>query len=885
MNILRDLMAGLKALRSRDKTENELHEELTAYVQNAADAKVQAGATPEEALRSARLEVGGMESVKHQVRAVGWEFALEVLVQDIRYGVRMLLKAPVFTAVAVTTIAVGIGANTAMFSLVDAILLRPLPYPEPQRLIVAGTHERGTSEMEFISIADFLAWRDHQKSFEQVAEVDRTSASFALSGMGPPERIPGVRVSANFFSAFGVTPVKGRGFRPEEDRPGGPGVVVISEQFWRDHLGSDPEVLNRTLTLDGKQHTIIGVMPAGFRFPPRRPAAVWAIHTLNRPNARPPYGLLALGRLRPGIGIHQAEAEFNDIVTQVTAQYPNSPELVGVMMPMKEWMVSGVSTALLVLLGAIALLLLIVIVNVANLLLARATARQSEVALRMSLGASRRRVVRQLLTESTVLSLVGGLAGLLLALVAVRAFLAFGPAGMPRLEEVGINPGVLLFTFVVCVGSGILFGLAPALESSRPSLSDPLKDANRSSSSRFAHRTHRALLVFEVALALLLMIGSGLLVRSFVRLSGVNAGVNSDHVITAAISLPNKYSDPPHIRQFWQQFLEKVQSLPGVTAAGATMSLPPNLLAITNPFTVEGQGYDRHRQLQLAEEMTVSPDYFRALGIPLLKGRFFSPSERVEGEKDPMLVIINETMAKQYFKGRDPIGSRIQTGDPDPSAPWETIVGVVGDVKYAGLDSGPGPTIYVPYNENGWAGWGREMYLVVRSSGSGTDLVPAIRSELAGLDNTIPLAQIRTMEELLDESLVQQRFRTWLVSGFAAIALLLSAIGLYALISYSVSQRTREIGVRVALGAQRSNVMGMVLREGVKLLVLGLLLGLLGAFSVTRIIRSLLYSTSSTDALSFIVTSLTLVAVALLACYIPARRATKVDPMVALRYE
>jgi putative ABC transport system permease protein len=503
----------------------------------------------------------------------------------------------------------------------------------------------------------------------------------------------------------------------------------------------------------------------------------------------------------------------------------------------------------------------------------------------MALGASRKRVVRQLLTESAVLSLLGGVIGLLLAYIAVRAFLAFGPGQMPRLEEVGINSGVLLFTFVVCVGSGILFGLAPALETSRPSLIEPLKDTNRSSSSASAYRTHRALLVFEVALALIVMIGSGLLVRSFVRLSDVSPGIQTDHVITAAISLPNKYADPPQITQFWQQFLEKVQTLPGVKAAGITMSLPPNLLAITNPFTVEGQAYDRNHPLQLAEEMTVSPGYFRSLGIPLVKGRFFSPSDKVESIKDPMIVIINETMAKQYFGSKDPIGFRIQTGDPDPNSPWETIVGVVGDVKYSGLDSGSGPTLYVPYNENGWAMWAREMYLVVRSSGSAPGIVPAIRTQLAGMDSTIPLAQIRTMDELLDESLVQQRFRTWLVTGFAALALLLSAIGIYGLISYSVSQRTREIGVRIALGAQRSNVLGLVLRDVLQVLAFGLLLGLVGALSATRIMQSLLYSTSATDPLSFAATSFTLIAVALLACYIPAHRATKVDPMVALRYE
>ena len=884
MNIFRNLIAGLRELVRRKKTEIELNEELDAYVQNLTDAKVQAGATREEALRAARLEMGGVESVKHQVRAVGWEFALEVFVQDVRYGVRMLLKSPLFTAVALTTIAIGIGANTAMFSLVDAILLRPLPYPEPQRLTVVGTNQRGESQISPMGTADFLAWRDRQQSFEQVAVLDGAGGSFALSGMGAPERIPGVGVSANFFSIFGVAPLKGRGFHPGEDQPGAPGVVVISQQFWRDHLDSDPKVLNRTLTLDGKQHTIVGVMPAGFRFPPRAPVDVWAIHTLNPPTSRPPFGLHAFGRLKPGVSMRQAGAELDEIVGQVNAQYPSSTPLAGVVRPMKEWMVSEVSTPLLVLLGAIGLLLLIAVVNVANLLLARAAVRQREVAVRMALGASRKRVVRQLLTESTLLSLLGGVLGLLLAYFAIRAFLAFGPGQMPRLNEVGINSGVLVIAFVVCVASGILFGLAPALETSRPALSDPLKDANRSSSSASAHRTHRALLVFEVALALLLMMGSGLLIRSFVRLSHVSPGVETDHLITAAISLSDKYSEP-QLGQFWKQFLEKLQALPGVRAVGITMSLPPNLLEITNPFTVEGQGYDRQRKLQLAEEMAVSPDYFRALGIPLIKGRFFSPSDRVEGEKDPMIVIINETMAKQYFGGKDPIGGRIQTGDPDPRSPWETIVGVVGDVKYSGLDSGPQPTIYVPYNENGWVGWSREMYLVVRSSGGAQQVVPAIRAELASVDSTLPLAQVRTMDERLDESLVQQRFRTWLISGFAALALLLSAIGIYALISYSVTQRTREIGVRVALGAQRSHVLGMVLRDGLKLLLFGLLLGWIGAFSATRVMRSLLYSTSATDAVSFAATSITLTAVALLACYIPARRATKVDPMVALRYE
>lgn len=894
-------LSGLKAER-----EAEVIEDLAQQLEDAYAEALHSGLSPSQAEAAAKTHITdwpalekhvessrcGRESVMSALQnrvedrdlARGGKFSLFTgLLQDVRFGLRMLRKNPGFTLTVAFTLALGIGANTAMFSLVDAILLRPLPYSEPQRLIVVGTNQLGESRMSPMGTADFLAWRDRQQSFEQVAVLDG-AGTFALSGMGAPERIPGVGVSANFFSIFGVAPLKGRGFLPGEDRPGAPGAVVVSERFWRDHLDSDPNVLNRALTLDGKHYAIVGVMPRHFRFPPSDPVDLWAIRVLRPPAGRPPFGLHALGRLKLGVSMRQAEAELDEIIAQVNAQYPSSTPLAGVVMPMKEWMVSEVSTPLLVLLGAIALLLLIAVVNVANLLLARATVRQREVALRMALGASRTRVVRQLLAESTVLSLLGGTLGLLLAYLAVRAFLSFGPGQMPRLNEVGINSGVLLFTFVVCVGSGILFGLAPALETYRAELGNPLKDTNRSFSSASAPGTHRALVVLEVALALVLMIGSGLLIRSFVRLSNVNPGVQTDHVLTAAISLSNKYSDQ-QIVQFWRQFLEKVQALPDVKAVGITMSLPPNLLAITNPFTVEGQDYDRHRRLQLAEEMSVSPDYFRTLGIPLIRGRFFSTSDRVEGEKDPMIVIINETMAKQYFGAKDPIGSRIQTGDPNPSSPWETIVGVVGDVKYSGLDSPSEPAIYVPYNENSWAGWAREMYLVVKSRESAQQIVPAIRAELTSMDATLPIGKVRTMDERLDESLVQQRFRMWLVSGFAGLALLLSAIGIYALISYSVSQRTREIGVRVALGARPGNVLGMVLRDGLKLVLCGLLLGWIGAFSATRVMRSLLYSTSSTDLLSFVTTSFMLIVVALLACYIPARRATQVDPMIALRYE
>jgi putative ABC transport system permease protein len=885
MAILRKFASGLKTFFRKEQAEQEMREELSSYLDELVAAKVRAGASPEEARRAARLEMGNMETIKHDVRSVGWEFALDTFFRDLRYGLRVLRKSPAFTAVVVAAIAIGIGANTAVFSLVDAILLRPLPYPEPDRLITVGMHQQGGSGLHPMGVADFLAWRDRQQSFERVAFFSAGNSSFSLTGLGTPERIHGTSVSADFFSTLSVKPLLGRGFEPGEDRPGSPAVVVISEQFWRNHLGSDPGALNRSITLDGKPYAIVGITPASFRFPAREPLDVWAIRTLNPPQGRPPYGLLAFGRLKQNVTIQRAETELNTIAAQVTKQYPSSPELVCAMMPLKQWMVRTVSTALLVLMGAISLVLLIAIVNVANLLLARASVRQREVAVRMALGASRARVIRQLLTESVVLSLLGGLGGLLLAFVSLKAFIAFGPGHMPRLEEVGMNGSVLLFTFVVCVGSGIIFGLAPAFETSRTKLSDPLKDAERGSSAGSAHRTHRALVISEIALALVLMIGSGLLIRSFLRLRDVDPGFQPDHIVTATISLPRSYSSPEQIAGFWKQFLEKVQSLPGVTAAGISMSLPPNLLAITNPFTVEGQGYDRNRQLQLAEEMTVSSGYFRALGVPLLKGRLFNDSDRVEKQGDPMLLVINETLAKKYFPNQDPIGKRIQTGDPDPRSPWEAIIGVVGDVKYSGLDAEPSPTLYVPYNEQGWVMWSSEMYLVVRTPLDSAAIVPAIRTQLESIDKDLPLAQVRTMDQLLEESVVEQRFRTWLVGAFAGLALLLAAIGIYAVISYSVTQRTREIGVRIALGAQSSDVLTMVLGQGLRLAALGLLIGIVGALAVTRIMRSLLYSTSATDLVSFLATSCVLMVVALLACYIPARRATRVDPIVALRYE
>jgi putative ABC transport system permease protein len=806
---------------------------------------------------------------------------VDKLLQDLRYGLRVLAKAPGFTVVAVLAIALGIGANTAIFSVVDAVLLRPLPFPEPQRLMRAYLQEASSGETSTFGIADFLAWRDHQQSFEHVAGYDTMQRTFALTGIGNPERITGVAVTADFFSTLGATPILGRSFTAEDDHPGSEPVVVIGQRFWRSHLSSDPNVLGRSITLNGRPHTIVGVMPAEFVFPGTEPVSVWPIRSFEPPLARPPYFLVPIGRLKPGVTPQQAEAELSTIINGVAQQFPGDRYVSGKLLSLKDVLVKNVRTALLVILAAVSFVLLIALVNVANLLLARAIAREKEIALRLALGASRARMIRQLLTESMLLAFLGGALGLLVGYIGVRAFLAFAPGGIPRLVEVGVNGTVLAFTCLISLLGGILFGLAPALHSVRASLNDSLKEGTGTTVSRSGNRIRKVLVVSEFALALVLMIGAGLLIRSFLRLRDVNPGFQPDHLVTARISLPpTQYAKDPQIISFWQRLLERVHTLPGAKAAAITMSLPPNQLFISNPFTVEGQGYDHSHGLQLAEELTISPDYFRALGVPLLQGRFFTDADRTT----PVL-IINQTMARKYFPNQDPIGKRLQTGDPDPKSPWETVIGVVGDVKYSGLDAAPSPTFYVPYTEEGWTGWSRNMSLLVSTNLDPASIISAVRQELARLDPDIPLAEVHTMNDLIDHSVGEQRFRTWLLGTFSALALVLAAIGIYAVISHMAYQRTHEIGIRMALGAGRQEILKLILGQAGFLALIGIAVGVLGALSLTRVMRTLLFSVSTTDSLSFVIMCVLLAFVALIAAYIPAIRATRVDPMVALRNE
>jgi putative ABC transport system permease protein len=807
---------------------------------------------------------------------------VETLLLDLRYAIRMLLKAPGVTAIAIMAIALGIGANTAIFSVLDAVLIRPLPYAEPERLVVAGIQQPGdNAEYHPLGDADFLAWQDRQTSFEHVAAYDPYN-SFSLTGRGLPERLRGARVTPDFFPTLRVTPFLGRTFRSDEGRPETALTVVVSENFWRSHLDSDPKAVGQSITLDGKPHTIVGVMPAGFHFPRRNRNDVWTVKTLATPSARPPYYLTAFGRLKPGVPASQAQAELATIASQVTRQFPGSPYQTASIVPLKDFIVQDVRTPLLVLSGAVCLVLLIALVNVANLLLARATARQREMAVRRALGAGRARLARQLLTESVLLATLGGAAGLLLAKWGVDALLAFAPGYLPRLSEVDVNVRILIFTATLSVLAGIMFGLVPALSGISSPLIETLKGGSRATSTRTGQRTRRSLVISEFALALILVVGAGLLLRSFARLQQVNPGFDPSHVLTMNLSLPeSRYAKESQMEEFWQQFLERMQQLPGVKAAAITLSLPPNRLLITNPFTVESQGFDPSRPLQLAEEISISQDYFKTLGVPLVKGRFFTAQDK----RAARVIIINQEMAKQYFPAQDPIGRRLQTGDPDQNSPWETIVGVVGDVKYSGLDSPPTPQIYVPFNSADWAGWARSMYVAIRTTGDPGGLAPAVRQAMGGLDRDIPLADIAPMDQLLDESVAEQRFRTWLLGGFAGLALLLASVGIYAVMSYSVGQQIAEFGLRMALGARPQDVLRLVLKQTARLAAIGLLIGIAGALALARTMSSLLFSVSASDPLSFLMACLILVSVALLAGIIPARRASKVNPLVALRYE
>ncbi len=793
--------------------------------------------------------------------------------QDLRYGARDLMKNPGFSLIAMLTLALGIGANTAIFSVVNAVLLRPLPFKEPERLVMVWNRgeEAAGGDRTPLSVADLLDWRAQGRSYSEIGAF--SNMMFNYTGGDSPERIRAAGVTANFFSMLGASPALGRAFSPDEERPGAQRVALLSDGFWRKHFAADPQALGRTINLNGASFTVIGVMPAALDFP-SKDVELWTALRLEPPTRRGPYFLSGVARLKPGVSFEQARAEA---LTALKSSF-ESEQLDLNVLPVNEFIVGDVRLALLVLLGAVTLVLLIAAVNVANLTLARSAARVKEISICAALGASRVRIIRQLLTESLLLALAGGLLGALWSSWGVKLLLKMAPDNLPRLSQIGIDGRALGWTALVSLLTGVVFGLAPAWQSSRLSLNEALKEGGRSGADSPGKRRWRDLLVIsELALAVMLLIGAGLLVKSFWRLQQVDSGIDAERVLTMELALRGeRYNDPQQVDAFYPRLLERIQALPGVRAAAVSNSLPPDSTEFSDDFTIEGRPTAPNQPSPIAYVIRVSPDYFRAFGIPLRSGRYFGVAD---SSNAPLVTVINQTMARQFFPNENPIGKRINTGnDRDPTL-WQ-IVGVVGDAKYNGLADETQPAMYQPLIQ----ATSYSVFLSVKTeTANPLSFAAAVRNEIRSLDRELSVTRIRTMEQRFATAVAQPRFGATLVALFAALALILASIGIYGVISYSVTQRTQEIGVRIALGARSLNVLSLVVRHGMTLTSIGLGAGLIGSFALTRLMKTLLFGVSATDPLTFIAISLFLTAVALLACLVPARRATKVDPMIALR--
>ncbi|MFY9553404.1 MAG: ABC transporter permease [Blastocatellia bacterium] len=804
---------------------------------------------------------------------------MTTLLQDLRYGIRMLLRNPGFTVVAVLALTLGIGADSAIFSVVNAVLLRPLPYPDSDRLVVL--RER-SPQLEGMSVAypNFIDWRDQNNAFESIGVSRRQS--YNLTGSGEPERLLGASVSADMFAVVRVDAARGRVFTSEEDKAGATPVVVLSHGLWQRRFGGDLNILDQTMTLDGRSYTVIGIMPPGFQFPSRGTELWTPVGQMSKDpgwESRGNHpGLTGIARLKPGVTVAQAREDMEIVAANLEKQYPDSNAGSRVtIIPALENAVRTIRLALLVLLGAVGFVLLIACANVANLLLARATTRQKEIAIRTALGASRTRIIRQLLTESMLLSVVGGALGLLVARWGVKLIIAISPNSIPRSREIDLDGRVVLFTLGVSVLTGIIFGLVPALQSSKPDLNETLKDAGRGSTGS-RHLFRSGLVVTEVALTLVLLIGAGLMIRSFYRLQQVNPGFNYEHLLTFNISLPQKkYPQDQQKLTFYDQLAEKLGALPGVQTVGLASGLPLGNNGWQTSFRIDGQPEPEPGHTPLTEAAVANPEYFEAMGITVLAGRNFTDQDRSDA---PRVAIIDEEFARRHWPGEDAVGKRIRTGGDQ--GPLITVVGIARRVKMDGLSEDSNRVqSYYPHRQLPWGG----MTVVVKTANDPMGIISAVRQQVLAIDPDQPVFNINTMEQIRGDSIAPDRLTLMLLASFGFVALILAAVGIYGVMAYSVTQRTHEIGIRMALGARETDVLGMVIRQGMKLAVVGLAVGLVGAWLATRAMASLLFGVSATDPLTFAVISVVLAGVALGACFVPARRATKVDPMVALRYE
>jgi putative ABC transport system permease protein len=864
----------------RARWNEERERELQTYLEIETEENIARGMTPEDARYAARRKLGNPTQIREEIYRMNSLTFIESLWQDVRCGLRMLPKNAGFATVAILTLALGIGANTAIFSVIHGVLLSPLPYNDPDHivLVLESNPIRGFPQFS-VSPPNYMDWKKDSTSFEQIASIAR--GDFNYTGGAEPERISGARVASSFFAVMGATPAMGRTFLSEDDVMGKAGVVVLSYGLWTRRFGRDPLVLGKSLTLDGQSYRVVGVMQEGFQFP--RGVDLWLPSEFDAdalgPGARGAHYLRVMARLKPGVSMDKAQSEMVAISKRLEQQYPKTNTgWSAKLLSLNEATVGNVRPTLLVLFGAVGFLLLIACANVANLLLARATARQREIAIRFSLGASRLRIARQLLTESVLLSGIATGAGLLLAEWAIRALRTLPPSNLPRAANIGLDLPVLVFAAGVAVLTGLLFGFAPALQITRGAPSETLKDGGRTASAG-RQGVRSALVVLETTLALVLLVGSGLLLKSFLRLQTVDPGFQYKNIATADVSLPrSKYSTDAQKTQFFTQLLERIQLVQGVKEVAASSGNPMEGSNLSFSFATKDLEALSPSDQPSAGYYVVSSNYFHTLGIPLLVGRFFTPEDSAGR---PRVAIISQTIAQRFFHDKNPIGQTIKIGVGAAVPVPREIVGVVGDVKDDGLGEAATMAAYEPYTQMAWS----DMTLFVRSDSDPSQMASVLRSQVTSVDKDQPVADISTGDQLMAQAVAQPQLRTTLLSLFAGLALILASLGIYGVMSNTVAQRTHEIGVRMALGAGQSSVLRLVLSNGMRLTLLGIALGSAGAFALTRLMKGFLFHVTPTDPATFVEVALFLFFVALLASYIPARRAMRVDPVIALRYE
>ncbi len=869
----------LRNLFSSRGVELDLDREVRSHLEMLTAENVRAGMSTGEAQRAARMALGGLEQVKEQVREQRIGNWLYSVFSDCRFALRQLRKSPGFTAVAVFTLALGVGANTAVFSILDAVLIRPLPYPHAERLVKADVYNLKSGDLYGkTSYPDFADWSEQNHFFDHLAAYE--DKSFNLAGTIQPEHVKGQVVSSDFFETLGIQPERGRTFAGAGNRQ----VVVLGYSLWSRSFGSDPGAIGKSITLDGYSYEVVGVMPHGFQFPDPQ-TELWVLLTPVRPDlreeitARGNLGLSVIGRLNGDRNLSQAQAGMTVIASRLERKYPEADRDLGVrLVPLQEDIVGKFRPALFILMGSAALVLLIACANLFTLLLARAAARQPEIAIRSSLGASRRRIIAQLLTESLLLAAAGGALGALLAYLLMGVLVASAPSEIPRISSAHIDPSMLLFTALISVFAGVVFGLAPAWQISRGQLVTSLKQTTRGTEGH--KRMTKGMVVAEIALCLVLLAAAGLLGKSLLLLDRVDPGFRADHLLSVEVyrsmTDENRDANWRNWTGFYQQLLTRVQALPGVASAGATLALPMQGPVWNIGFRIDGHASGNWIDQPEAEARIVSNNYFDVMKIPLRTGRYFSEHDTKDS---PHVAVINESVARLYWPDADPLGRFIEMGAF--GAGRCEIVGVVADIRQASLSNDPAPAIYLPYTQEIMP-W---QTLVIRTKNDPMSLAPEIRREVAVLDPEQPVARIATLEELLEVSAAQPRFRTFLLGAFAGVALLLSAIGIYGVMAYTISRRTREIGVRMAVGARPADILKLVFGQSMKMTLMGIAFGLAGAYAVTRVMKSLLFGVTTTDPFTFAGVTLLLSSVALLATYIPARRAMRVEPMVALRHE